>query len=1150
MGSALEFGIRMRKLLIMSTRACYRSVCNHPFLVAFLCFLIIVYGSFPFLFSILVSASPVLVCTAVLLGTLLSFGHANIPEVEKEEKVIHDFSPFQTGLSEGATVIAERGEDFVVERYTEKGSAIEERGIEEASFGEDKGDKVEEGDGLFSYAPLVDEQSEKIQHEKQVSEGKGREFPSLELEKKREVHQEKLKVEGVSSDEKADEEEYVFVQKVHDDIIDIGDEKTPEEPVDAFEEEHLEFSPTSSWKQVENNDEKEDSLESGSDQAESSSPDASMADIIPRLDELHPLLDTEAPQPAHLSRDVSGGASEMSQKRKDDSAESDEDAESQGELEEDGADVPDDEEEEEMEAGKEDDSKSAIKWTEDDQKSLLDLGNLELERNRHLENLIARRRATKNLSMITEMNLIDLESADLSLNVTPISTTRRNPFDLPDDSYAGMGLPPIPGSAPPILQPRQNPFDTPYDSNEEKPDLKGDSFQQEFTMFNQKDAFFPRHGSFNLGPSVLGINRQERHDISWKPVFVPERMASEGTGYSSFQRASSEASDSRLSSVPDTESVSSIDQDDSKLNEDLSQETDLVSNPDHVSVRVEHGSPSSGEMDSVDMMQAEGSIAGHDEVEIVLGGVENPFETELCSEAGEAVINKEPNTGEIDLRTVPVDEESNGRSSQSSLSEVIDNIPDEKLAKSANFQHGESHLQESRISTQASVEESDLHSVSGEIEDLQQREPVYDSSPSAAEMVTNFSSLAEFSSRDYPPASVEMTSNVTDKESEVHDQRVVDNASGHEEMPSASSQQPTEVNNDLNSLSSNIESVKGVTNAGFVHEQDQADCVHADSEILLKEKVDAPASHYHMASENSQSSDNESVDEVEARHGVDLSTLDDEKISEKVANADEKLDFVVSDAQHMPSSDSSMSDNHYESQKSSIIPEESTQVISTSNNGVEVCDSMHKISLNISSMTSDASETPEFISPSGKVDLADVILEELMDEDQSEVLEQLNLLAEGYGLQFAEENVRGLDEIKEIDEGILSELDTVGDFSISNAGLTRHHDQGISVLEARSMEDIDLTFKQLEEGADINEVILPSMIKDQLVSEESKNHLEANSDLQVVEARSLNDIDTALKQISEGNPGELPKSVDSMDGPVKIEENEVVTEDMSRIADK
>ncbi|KAI3440124.1 uncharacterized protein J3R85_003980 [Psidium guajava] len=64
-----------------------------------------------------------------------------------------------------------------------------------------------------------------------------------------------------------------------------------------------------------------------------------------------------------------------------------------------------------------------------------------------------------------------------------MATTRRNPFDGPDDFSYNVGLPPILGSTPSILLPRRNPFDIPYDPNEEKPDLKGDSFQQEFGIF-------------------------------------------------------------------------------------------------------------------------------------------------------------------------------------------------------------------------------------------------------------------------------------------------------------------------------------------------------------------------------------------------------------------------------------------------------------------------------------------------------------------------------------------------------------------------------------------------------------------------------------------------------------------------------------------
>ena len=368
MGSALEIGIRFRKIVVISIRGCYRSVCNHPFLVAFLGFLFFLYRSFPFLFSVLVSASPVLVCTAVLLGTLLSFGQPNVPEIEREEKATHGISSFQTGFSEGHTVVADRDESYFVKGYSENRSDVEESGIEEASLlGEKDNNRDEEDRGLLSDVPPEEENFQGVWPEKQVEEGVEREFRSFELGKGREV-EENLRSEGVSSDEEAIEKQYVMVQKVDDDdeVLDSKNEETSGDRTD--------FSASSSWKQVENDDDDDvEYVESGSDQAESSSPDASMADIIPMLDELHPLLDLDAPQPAHLSCHGSGAVSEKSQKSDDDSVESDEDAEL-GEGEEDGADEHDDEEEEETEGGKEDESKSAIKWTEDDQKNLMDLG--------------------------------------------------------------------------------------------------------------------------------------------------------------------------------------------------------------------------------------------------------------------------------------------------------------------------------------------------------------------------------------------------------------------------------------------------------------------------------------------------------------------------------------------------------------------------------------------------------------------------------------------------------------------------------------------------------------------------------------------------------------------------------------------------------
>ncbi|XP_022718739.1 uncharacterized protein LOC111276979 [Durio zibethinus] len=851
----LEFGVRVRRFMVMSVKTCYRSVWNHPFLFGLVCFLIFLYRSFPLLFSILVTASPVLVCTAVLLGTLLSFGSPNIPEIDEkeEEKVSHEVSPLKTGATEDDTVVERdfADDDFVVERHVRKRWDIVENADEKVGLVDNEVSEDEEGDGSDLYKPLVDDDldSRDIHCENGVVDEVEELLNDSFVEKKREIQEEMLGSGGMLSMGKATDNQYLLADEVGDRNLDVGDGKVTSDFSDVPRGDELDSSLVSSWKRIVGDDdngdgcdEDDESLDSGSDGDESSSPDASMADIIPMLDELHPLLGSEAPQLAQLSCDGFDAASERSHGSSNhESVESDE-LENQGEGDNDDEEDEDEGEGAGAKGDKEDESKSAIKWTEDDQKNLMDLGTSELERNQRLENLIARRRARKSMRLMAEKNLIDLDSADIPLNIAPIST-RRNPFDLPYDSYDDLQLPPIPGSAPSILQPRRNPFDLPYDSSEEKPDLKGDSFQEEFSDFNQREvsqreAFFRRHESFNVGPSSLGVSRQE---LKWKPYFVPERLVTEGVSRSSFQRQSSEVSESKLSSVPDSESVSSVvDEEDNKPNEqDVSQETELILNQDQASIHDEEESQSSEDVESVDVDLAENRDVHHDVVEITLGDGESQLEMESMSEAGAtthvelnaseiestvlfgqaentdvhhdvveitlgdgesqlemesnlseagATTHVQINASEIRPRTEPVEEDYSSRSSLSSLSEMDEKISDVKGEGSAGFEPRDHEIKESGISTHPSFEESVFHFTSRVVNDDQRREPVYDSSPPSVKKLLSFSSVssdtqAEISEMGSPSLLVEST----DKKPEVHGETAEQGTSSFQEMHAASS---------------------------------------------------------------------------------------------------------------------------------------------------------------------------------------------------------------------------------------------------------------------------------------------------------------------------------------------------------------------------
>nr|POE62119.1 hypothetical protein CFP56_40215 [Quercus suber] len=235
-------------------------------------------------------------------------------------------------------------------------------------------------------------------------------------------------------------------------------------------------------------------------------------------DEHHALLDSES-RSEHISSD---GAEESGK------------SDNSGiELEADNMEEAEDDDEEEVQ----EDGNKALEWTEDDQKNLRDLGLSELERNRRLESLIAKRRARKLFRMQAEKGLIDLDGNPQG-QIAPI-VAKSNPFDVPNILEETEGLQ-MPSSAPSILLPKGNPFDLPYDPLEEKPNLMGGSFQQEFMSDNQKEMLFCRHESFQLGPSLPSGSMQDRSGSKFNPPFVSEKGTQnlEGPGYSRFQMQS------------------------------------------------------------------------------------------------------------------------------------------------------------------------------------------------------------------------------------------------------------------------------------------------------------------------------------------------------------------------------------------------------------------------------------------------------------------------------------------------------------------------------------------------------------------------------------------------------------------------------------
>ncbi|KAI5435257.1 hypothetical protein KIW84_021901 [Lathyrus oleraceus] len=140
-----------------------------------------------------------------------------------------------------------------------------------------------------------------------------------------------------------------------------------------------------------------------------------------------------------------------------------------------------------------------VELKEDDQKKLMDLGICEMERNKRLESLIARRRARKQLNLEIENGLIDIESITPG-QISPLLVARMDPFDSPR-YFEDIEMP---GSAPSALR---SPFDIPYEPFEEKPNLKGDILDHEFTSDMPLE---PKHDLLQVREHRLPSSRVRR----------------------------------------------------------------------------------------------------------------------------------------------------------------------------------------------------------------------------------------------------------------------------------------------------------------------------------------------------------------------------------------------------------------------------------------------------------------------------------------------------------------------------------------------------------------------------------------------------------------------------------------------------------------
>ncbi|WOK96772.1 hypothetical protein Cni_G05479 [Canna indica] len=625
---------------------------------------------FPSLFSLLLNCIPIVVCTTLLLGVLLSNGEPNIPANEEGNK--SDISSVANDPG------AKHEERFKVKANVGSRRATKRLAVRTIILGDIRPDaniasiEVEENgvnqvDSTYvSSSSLLEEDNSKknfIKHKEHSTE------------KPADVLLPVCKYTG--SGEK------------NTTILHVDGDKTKLE-LDQGGDSCL----GSPWHHIDHKD-------ASSSVSESDGSNHSMANAMPVLDELDPLVSRE-------NFDDGSVASSHSNALDDGSAEEDE------------IEIPDDEDDEEAQDEKEDENKVVVAWTADDQRNLVELGNSEIERNRWLEKVIAKRKARK----IIEKNLIDLDDDMEQIlqshgHLPSINAPRRNPFDLPYDSDDS-----VPGSAPSVLLPRPNPFDLPSeqaDDVEESPSHS--SSHKEFAAVPQRDMFVRRHESFSIG-SIFEL-KQERRVSRFRPYFVPEKSEAEYVTFPDLHRELSEISDSKMSSTLESEAVSSST--DHEHENDLHQDSESSTKDNAEPTEQETQTMENFMSVNVERLESQVNIDHNDD------GSHHDIETEDNISEDSAV-----NSSISDPERAEEKDEEYEPSSSNPSEEEKNNL--KTLTTSEKEEKTRGDLSKGSTAGSDAVNEEEEH-----VHDSHVVEPVYDSSPTATERSHSNSALDEAS---------------------------------------------------------------------------------------------------------------------------------------------------------------------------------------------------------------------------------------------------------------------------------------------------------------------------------------------------------------------------------------------------------------------
>ncbi|CAD6333428.1 unnamed protein product [Miscanthus lutarioriparius] len=556
----------IKKTLRCSIRTSWRCASEHWAIFSLVLLLYLLYKYTPGFFAFLLSTSPVIICTSLLLAVLLCHGSAHLPEIHEEKK-----APEQSSAgSSSRNVRTEEQQRFSV-------PTLKKNIAREASFGRRDWNKHAD---LDENVPLLKQEvaTEEYMKYNAEKESKGA-FSSKDeyANSFNDVHRNTVdgeeatlglcsSSENVSEDVKVvakpDGQGTVSADAQSGEVAEVSDHKSVDgtpgkckwgravsvrrrkkladikiEAINSVVDNQLDHSLCSPFDTFGSHDNSSSGFDP--DNAERHSPDVSMTVTAPVLDETEtgPPLGVDCSCPDLVTTDDSDNHFNISSSQ----------PQSVNNEVADNSKAKDDGEEKD-DAGTE----PALLWTGDNETNVMDLGYSEIERNRRLETLMVKRKSRKNIQFDPDsMGGVADDVSRFRPHVQPISVSARRMNLFADDAE-------IPGSAPPILHPRDNnPFDFLTDEQSDDSGLPApDNLEpQEPMPVPHQDAVFRRHESFSFGRPP----QSQRHGPSrFKPCFALEEFSLDEASASSFQRQFSDRSVSRLSVVSECDTVSSV----------------------------------------------------------------------------------------------------------------------------------------------------------------------------------------------------------------------------------------------------------------------------------------------------------------------------------------------------------------------------------------------------------------------------------------------------------------------------------------------------------------------------------------------------------------------------------------------------------------